>query len=66
MRGCFWLQLYSGPNTRLACFRRFRQPRETPVGPAHALLQYSFDDDRLMLEALLALSLNRWIDWRGL
>jgi hypothetical protein len=32
------------------------------VGPSYAYLQFCFDDDQLLLEALLALSLNRWMD----
>ncbi|KAH8117516.1 hypothetical protein DFH11DRAFT_1687498 [Phellopilus nigrolimitatus] len=34
----------------------------TPVGPSHAFLQYTFAQPALLLEALLALSVNRWID----
>ncbi|KAI0071814.1 hypothetical protein K474DRAFT_1712146 [Panus rudis PR-1116 ss-1] len=58
--------LHEGPSSRIGGFRRFPQPRETPVGPAHALLQYTFDNDELMLDCLLALSINRWIDLHGL
>ncbi len=64
------LQLHLlGPNPALpplARFLRFPNLRETPVGPSHALLQCSFDDEALLLDALLALCLNRWIDWQGL
>ncbi|KAL4266003.1 DUF6593 domain-containing protein [Pleurotus pulmonarius] len=35
-------------------------------GPAHGILQYTFSHDLLLLESLLALSLNRWIDIHGM
>jgi hypothetical protein len=60
----FGLQLYTEPDRRIAIFRRFVQL--TPVGPSHAVLQYAFNNDLLLLEALLALCLNRWIDWCGI
>jgi len=56
--------LFTAPNTRIAIFRRFAQL--TPVGPSHGVLQYAFSHDLLLLEALLALCFNRWIDWRGM
>lgn len=49
----------------IARFSRFPRPRDTPVGPSHAILQCQFDDDELLLEAALALCLNRWIDQHG-
>lgn len=49
----------------IARFSRFAQPQSTPIGPAHALLQCRFDDDNLLLEASLALCLNRWVDLHG-
>ncbi|KAL4253919.1 hypothetical protein ABKN59_003087 [Abortiporus biennis] len=55
--------LYAGPTKCIGEFRRLA--KSTPIGPSYALLQYTFDDDSLMLYALLALSLNRWIDIRG-
>ncbi|GJE98130.1 hypothetical protein PsYK624_143520 [Phanerochaete sordida] len=54
---------HGGPS--IARFSRFSQPQNTPVGPSHALLQCRFDDDNLLLEAALALSLNRWVDSHG-
>jgi len=51
-------------NTKIAIFRRFPQP--TPVGPSHGYVQYTFKNDLLLIEALIALSLNRWLDWRGM
>jgi hypothetical protein len=56
--------LFAIPNKRIAIFRRYAQ--STPIGPSHGMLQYTFSHDRLLLEALLALCLNRWIDWRGM
>jgi len=53
--------LYSGPNAPpIAVFRQFSQA--TPIGPAHGALEYSFTDGLFLLEALLALNLNRWLD----
>lgn len=56
--------LYAAPNKHIAAFRRYAQA--TPVGPSHGVLHYTFSHDILLLEALLALCLNRWIDWRGM
>ncbi|TFK42979.1 hypothetical protein BDQ12DRAFT_301898 [Crucibulum laeve] len=55
--------LYAGPTMRIAHFRRYAQT--TVVGPSHGLLQYSFSHDLLLVEALLSLCLNRWIDLHG-
>ena len=57
-------QLFAIPNRRIAIFRRYAQA--TPIGPSHGMLQYTFSHDLLLLEALLALCLNRWIDMRGI
>jgi len=56
--------LYAVPNIRIAAFRRYAQP--TVVGPSHGLLQYTFNHDALLVESLLALCLNRWIDLHGI
>ncbi|KDQ59502.1 hypothetical protein JAAARDRAFT_68141 [Jaapia argillacea MUCL 33604] len=53
-------ELFAGPGTRIANYRRCPQP--TPVGPSHGYIQYTFDDDVLLLYSLLALSLNRCMD----
>jgi hypothetical protein len=45
---------------KIAFFQRFSQ--QTPIGPSHATLEYYFSHDLLLLEALLALNLNRWLD----
>jgi len=55
--------LFSSPETQIASFRRGQL--QTPVGPAWACMQYRFDNDILLLESLLALSLNQWMDKRG-
>jgi len=52
--------LYLIPHTPIARFRR--EYEDTPVGPSYAYLQFCFDSDRLLLEALLALCINRWVD----
>ncbi|KAG0705016.1 hypothetical protein DFH29DRAFT_908421 [Suillus ampliporus] len=56
-------ELFAGPNTSIAIFQRISQA--TPIGPSHGTLQYNFSHDLLLLEALLALNLNRWLDWTG-
>ncbi|GLB35397.1 hypothetical protein LshimejAT787_0209620 [Lyophyllum shimeji] len=55
--------LYSSQNVQIAAFRRYSQT--TFVGPSHGFLQYTFNHDLLLVEALLALCLNRWIDLHG-
>ncbi|KAH0584340.1 hypothetical protein H2248_009882 [Termitomyces sp. 'cryptogamus'] len=55
--------LYSSPTTKIAAFRRYSQT--TVVGPSHGLFQYTFTNELLLVEALLALCLNRWIDLHG-
>ncbi|KIM80798.1 hypothetical protein PILCRDRAFT_9233 [Piloderma croceum F 1598] len=52
--------LYMVPHTPIARFRR--EYEETPVGPSYAYLQFCFDNDLLLLEAMLALCVNRWMD----
>lgn len=49
--------------TKIAVFRRYAQV--TVVGPSHAMLQYTFDSWDLLVDALLALCVNRWIDKHG-
>ena len=42
-------------------------PREVPkMGRAYAYLRYTFHEEHLLRDALLALCLNRWIDWQGM
>ncbi|KAF8188400.1 hypothetical protein BJ912DRAFT_1022525 [Pholiota molesta] len=55
--------LFAAQNMRIACFRRIVQP--TAIGPSHAILQYTFTSDWLLIEALVALCVNRWIDLHG-
>ncbi|KAI5124491.1 hypothetical protein M0805_003018 [Coniferiporia weirii] len=47
-------------SVRIAFFRKYDQA--TPVGPSHGFLQYTFTQSTLLLEAILALCLNRWLD----
>lgn len=47
----------------IATFRR--EARSTPVGPAHAVMQYTFDNDDILLDSLIALCLFRWFELRG-
>jgi len=46
----------------LAGFRRFQSIQQTPAGPMYATLAHGFDDDELLLYAVLALCVNRWMD----
>ncbi|KDR81795.1 hypothetical protein GALMADRAFT_59462 [Galerina marginata CBS 339.88] len=55
--------LYASQNMRIAVFRRYTQA--TAIGPSHAVLQYTFTQDWLLTEALVALCVNRWIDLHG-
>jgi len=52
-------ELYA-QNSKIAAFRLVNQM--TPVGPSHGYLQYAFAKPDLLLTALLALCVNRWID----
>ena len=55
-------QLHAGPSTPpIAVYRQFRQA--TPIGPSHGTLKYDFTDGLFLLEVLLTLNLNRWLDW---
>jgi len=54
-------ELYSPGNRRIATYSRITL--QTKWGACHGLLRYTFkNQESLLLEALLALSLNRWID----
>jgi len=55
--------LFAAQDIRIAGFRRLTQP--TAIGPSHAIVQYTFNHDPLLIEALLALCVNRWIDLHG-
>ncbi|KAF9452259.1 hypothetical protein P691DRAFT_661400, partial [Macrolepiota fuliginosa MF-IS2] len=52
--------LFMAPNVRIALFRKYNQL--TAIGPSHGLIQYTFSNDNLLIEALVSLLLNRWID----
>ncbi|KAF8121917.1 hypothetical protein EV363DRAFT_1405295 [Boletus edulis] len=55
-------ELFAGPNTPpIAVYRHF--PQATPIGPSHGTLKYNFTDGLFLLEVLLSLNLNRWLDW---
>lgn len=44
----------------------FRKERtHTAVGVVHAVLAFNFNDDTLLVKALVALCVNRWLDWTG-
>ncbi|KAG6330628.1 hypothetical protein ID866_8464 [Astraeus odoratus] len=52
-------ELWAGP-TQIAVFDKFIY--QTPTGPSHATLSYNFTDSLFLLEALVTLNLNRWLD----
>ncbi|KAI0259942.1 hypothetical protein BC834DRAFT_590358 [Gloeopeniophorella convolvens] len=55
--------LYCEPGTRIGVFRRARPLEHIPnVGDIFATLWYSFQHPPLLLKAILALCLNRWLD----
>lgn len=60
----FSYDLYAPQNVRIASYRRFDE--STPVGPAHGLMQYTFVQPALLLESLLALCINRWLDMNAM
>ncbi|KIJ16741.1 hypothetical protein PAXINDRAFT_74392, partial [Paxillus involutus ATCC 200175] len=54
-------ELYATPNTQpIAVYHQFSQA--TPIGPTHGTLEYNFTEWLFLLEALLALNINRWLD----
>jgi hypothetical protein len=57
-------QLLDARGARLAEYRR-TDVCAPGIGQLHALLHLWFDDETVLLEALLALCINRWIDWHG-
>ncbi|KAG2147118.1 hypothetical protein BD769DRAFT_1625035 [Suillus cothurnatus] len=54
-----WRKCHTDPRS-IARFQKLSQA--TPIGPSHGILQYSFSHDLLLLEALVTLNLNRWLD----
>lgn len=65
--GLNFLQLYAadGPDVCIGLFRRHNPPEELAVGDSYATFFFSFLHPPLLLNALLALSLNRWLDFQG-
>ncbi|TDL27581.1 hypothetical protein BD410DRAFT_782705 [Rickenella mellea] len=60
----FSYDLYGPQNVKIGIFRRIDQ--STPVGPSHGFMHYTFVQPALLLESLLALCINRWIDMNGI
>ncbi|KAH8108168.1 hypothetical protein BXZ70DRAFT_42559 [Cristinia sonorae] len=57
----------SGGGDAVGGYRRFSPPRQSAhAGLLYGTLTHNFDDDELMLYALLALCINRWVDMNGL
>jgi hypothetical protein len=65
--GVNFLQLYAahGPDVRIGLFHRHNPPEELALGDSYATFFFSFLHPPLLLNALLALSLNRWLDFQG-
>ncbi|KAF9792888.1 hypothetical protein BJ322DRAFT_997340 [Thelephora terrestris] len=51
---------YDATNHRIATYRRRHQ--DTPIGPSYAYMSYLFDNEHFLLESLIALCLNKWLD----
>lgn len=47
-------------NQRIATYRR--RPQTTPIGHSYAFMSYLFDNEVFLLESLIALCLNKWLD----
>ncbi|KAF7363313.1 hypothetical protein MSAN_00986500 [Mycena sanguinolenta] len=59
--GAYDLYALNPPIVRVAAFRRCSE--DTPVGKSTGLLQYTFfQENGLLLYALITLALNRWMD----
>lgn len=50
------------PVIRIGMFRKHQPPEQLPVGDNYATFFFHFEHKALLLHALLALSLNRWLD----
>jgi hypothetical protein len=54
--------LYNSRNGRIASYTNFSSAHPSPVGPTFGLLQTTAIDEFFLLQSLLALILNRWLD----
>ena len=61
-----FLQLYAAhePDVCIGLFRKHYPPEENSVGDIYATFFFKFVHGPLLLNALLALSLNRWLDFQ--
>ena len=50
----------------LGRFCYFPTVRQSPAGPIYATFGHLFEDDELVLFAMLSLCVNRWVDYYGL
>lgn len=62
--GFFFLQLYAAgePAVRIGLFRKHHPPEQLAVGDSYATFHFNFSHRPLLVNALIALSLNRWLD----
>jgi hypothetical protein len=60
----FFLQLYAAaePVVCIGLFRKHHPPEQLTVGDNYATFYFRFLHRPLLVNALLALSLNRWLD----
>jgi hypothetical protein len=60
-----FLQLYAAhePDVRIGLFRKHHPPEENSLGDIYATFNFEFVHEPLLLNALLALCLNRWLDF---
>ncbi|KAH9038983.1 hypothetical protein EDB85DRAFT_363811 [Lactarius pseudohatsudake] len=60
--GCCSFTSANEPDVCVGLFRMHRPPEQLSVGDNYATLYFVFLDEPLLLHALLALCLNRWLD----
>ncbi|KAF8479082.1 hypothetical protein DFH94DRAFT_39379 [Russula ochroleuca] len=72
MRRFWWRRLPQGnydlyaahePDVRIGLFRKHHPPEENSLGDIYATFNFEFVHEPLLLNALLALCLNRWLDF---
>jgi len=60
--GNYDLHAANDPDTVVGLFRKHQPPEVLPVGDNYATFYFGFSHEPLLLHALLALCLNRWLD----
>jgi len=62
--GDYDLYAANEPDVRIGMFRKHNPPEELTIGDIYATFYFNFLHAPLLLKALLALSLNRWLDFQ--